>query len=96
MVTLWEYGLRVQQLKNAEVFDQSVPTFIRQKPYFANQVKVYISYNPPRNPYAWVNEWVTQREVDDDYFIDISTYLDDELGFTTEQQLKLINQYKKE
>lgn len=82
-------------LKNAEVFDQSVPTFIRQKPYFANQVKVYISYNPPRNPYAWVNEWVTQREVDDDYFIDTSTYLDDELGFTTDQQLKLINQYKK-
>ncbi|MBI1704669.1 PBSX family phage terminase large subunit [Lactobacillus crispatus] len=82
-------------LKNAEVFDQSVPTFIRQKPYFANQVKVYISYNPPRNPYAWVNEWVTQREVDDDYFIDSSTYLDDELGFTTDQQLKLINQYKK-
>lgn len=82
-------------LKNAEVFDQSVPTFIRQKPVFADQVKIYISYNPPRNPYAWVNEWVTQREVDDDYFIDSSTYLDDELGFTTKQQLKLINQYKK-
>ena len=82
-------------LKNAEVFDQSVPTFIRQKPVFADQVKIYISYNPPRNPYAWVNEWVTSKEVDDDYFIDTSTYLDDELGFTTEQQLKLINQYKK-
>lgn len=82
-------------LKNAEVFDQSVPTFIRQKPYFANQVKVYISYNPPRNPYAWVNEWVTQRETDPDYFIDSSTYLDDELGFTTKQQLDLIEKYKK-
>lgn len=82
-------------LKNVDVFDQSVPTFIRQKPEFADQVKIYISYNPPRNPYAWVNEWVTQREVDDDYFIDTSTYLDDELGFTTDQQLKLINQYKK-
>lgn len=82
-------------MKNVDVFDQSVPTFIRQKPDFVDQVKIYISYNPPRNPYAWVNEWVTQREVDDDYFIDSSTYLDDELGFTTEQQLKLINQYKK-
>ena len=82
-------------LKNAEVFDQSVPTFIRQKPVFAEQVKIYISYNPPRNPYAWVNEWVTSKEVDDDYFIDTSTYLDDELGFTTKQQLKLIEQYKK-
>lgn len=82
-------------LKGIDVFDQSVPTFIRQKPSFAKQVKIYISYNPPRNPYAWVNEWVTQREVDPDYFVDSSTYLDDKLGFTTDQQLKLINQYKK-
>lgn len=81
-------------LKNAEVFDQSVPTFIRQKPDFVDQVKIYISYNPPRNPYAWVNEWVTQRETDPDYFIDSSTYLDDELGFTTKQQLDLIEKYK--
>lgn len=82
-------------LKNVDVFDQSVPTFIRQKPDFVKQVKVFISYNPPRNPYAWVNEWVTQRETDPDYFIDSSTYLDDELGFTTKQQLDLIEKYKK-
>ena len=81
-------------LKNVDVFDQSVPTFIRQKPDFVGQVKIYISYNPPRNPYAWVNEWVTQRETDPDYFIDSSTYLDDELGFTTKQQLDLIEKYK--
>jgi phage terminase large subunit len=81
-------------LKNVDVFDQSVPTFIRQKPNFTDQVKIYISYNPPRNPYAWVNEWVTQRETDPDYFVDSSTYLDDELGFTTKQQLDLIEKYK--
>lgn len=81
-------------LKNVNVFDQSVPTFIRQKPDFISDVKIYISYNPPRNPYAWVNEWVTQRETDPDYFIDSSTYLDDELGFTTKQQLDLIEKYK--
>lgn len=82
-------------LKNIDVFDQSVPTFIRQKPDFVKDVKIFISYNPPRNPYAWVNEWVTQRETDPDYFIDSSTYLDDELGFTTKQQLDLIEKYKK-
>ena len=82
-------------LKGVEVFDQSVPTFIRQKPDFVDQVKVFISYNPPRNPYAWVNEWVTQRTFDDKYFVDSSTYLDDELGFTTKQQLDLIETYKK-
>ena len=81
-------------LKNVNVFDQSVPTFIRQKPTFVNNAKIFISYNPPRNPYAWVNEWVTQRETDPDYFIDSSTYLDDELGFTTKQQLDLIEKYK--
>lgn len=81
-------------LKNIDVFDQSVPTFIRQKPDFVKDVKIFISYNPPRNPYAWVNEWVTQRETDPDYFVDSSTYLDDELGFTTKQQLDLIEKYK--
>lgn len=81
-------------LKNVNVFDQSVPTFIRQKSDFVKDVKIFISYNPPRNPYAWVNEWVTQRETDPDYFIDSSTYLDDELGFTTKQQLDLIDKYK--
>lgn len=81
-------------LKGVDVFDQSVPTFIRQKPDFVKDVKIFISYNPPRNPYAWVNEWVTQRETDPDYFVDSSTYLDDELGFTTKQQLDLIEKYK--
>ena len=31
---------------------------------------------------------------DESYFVDTSTYLDDELGFTTEQQLQLIKKYK--
>lgn len=81
--------------KNIGVFDQSVPTFIRQKAPYVNQVKVFFSYNPPKNPYSWVNEWIEQKETDPEYFIDSSTYLDDKLGFTTKQQLDLINQYKK-
>lgn len=81
-------------LKNVDVYDQSIPTFIRQKPDYVKACKVFISYNPPRNPYSWVNEWITDKENDPDYFVDHSTYQDDELGFTTEQQLKLINRYK--
>ncbi|MCP9357382.1 PBSX family phage terminase large subunit [Liquorilactobacillus satsumensis] len=82
-------------MKSAEVFDQSIPSFIRQKPDFVEQSKVFWSYNPPRNKYDWVNEWITKCENDPDYFVDTSTYLDDELGFTTEQQLRLINTIKK-
>lgn len=80
--------------KSQDVFDQANPTFIRQKPSYLDQVTVYYSYNPPKNPYDWINEWIAQREKDPDCLVDTSTYLDDELGFTTDQQLKLINQYK--
>lgn len=81
--------------KGREVFDQANPTFIRQKPPYVDHTTVYYTYNPPKNPYDWVNEWVEQMRQDDDYLIDTSTYLDDELGFTDKQQLKLIEQYKK-
>lgn len=81
-------------VKNAEVFDQTIPTFIRNKSPFIEQVQVWFSYNPPRNPYDWVNEWVSGKENDPDYFVDTSNYLDDELGFTTDQQMKLIEKYK--
>lgn len=81
-------------MKGPEVFDQTIPTFIRNKSPYVSQVQVWYSYNPPRNPYDWVNEWVTQRENDPDYLVDTSTYLDDKLGFTTEQQLRLIETYK--
>lgn len=82
-------------LKSPEVFDQSIPTFIRNKAPYMDHVPVFYSYNPPRNPYHWINEWVADKENDPDYFVDYSTYLDDKLGFTTKQTLDLINKYKK-
>lgn len=80
--------------KGREVFDQANPTFIRQKPAFMDHVTVYYSYNPPKNPYDWVNEWVEDERKDPDCLIDTSTYLDDKWGFTTDQQLRLIERYK--
>jgi len=80
--------------KSSEVFDQVNPTFIRQKSPWVSYVPVYYTYNPPRNPYEWINEWVDDKRGDADYLIDTSTYLNDELGVTTAQQLKLINRYK--
>lgn len=82
-------------MKSFDVFDQANPSFVRQKPSFVDQVKVFYSYNPPKNPYDWINEWVQDKEGDPDYLVDTSTYLDDELGITTQQQLDLINKYKR-
>lgn len=81
--------------KGREVFDQANPTFIRQKPPFIDHVTVYYSYNPPKSPYDWVNEWVEEERKDPDCLVDTSTYLDDEWGFTNKEQLKLIERYKR-
>ncbi len=81
--------------KGREVFDQANPTFIRQKPSFIDHVTVYYSYNPPKSPYDWVNEWVEEERKDSDCLVDTSTYLDDEWGFTNKEQLKLIERYKR-
>jgi phage terminase large subunit len=81
--------------KGPEVFDQSNPTFIRQKSQWVDIVEVIWTYNPPKNPYDWINEWVQTLQSDKDYLVDKSTYHDDVLGFTTQQQLNLIEKYKR-
>lgn len=80
--------------KGPEVFDQANPTFIRQKSPWVDQVFVIWTYNPPKSPYEWINKWVDSLRDNHQYLIDKSTYLDDKLGFTTDQQLDLIEQYK--
>lgn len=92
VIALWYE--EAANFKSAEVFDQTNPTFIRQKSPWVNQVPVFYSYNPPKNSYDWVNEWVDTVTGDPDYFVDTSTYLDDQLGVTTDQQLDLIAKYK--
>ena len=39
-------------------------------------VVTYYSYNPPKNPYEWINEWVAQREKLPSWYVDHSTYED--------------------
>lgn len=55
-------------------------TFIRQELPNGKEVKVYFTYNPPRNPYDWINEWVAEKASDPTYMIHHSTYLDDKSG----------------
>lgn len=68
-------------------------TFLRQE-IEGSQVKVFFAYNPPKNPYAWVNEWVESKRGDSDYFIHHSTYLDDKKGFLSKQMVEKIEKYR--
>ncbi|HEL2057753.1 TPA: PBSX family phage terminase large subunit [Streptococcus suis] len=82
------------EFASQEDFDQSNVTFMRQKHPLAKFVQFYWSYNPPRNPYSWINEWFEQVKTSDDYLTHLSTYLDDKLGFVTEQMLRDIERIK--
>lgn len=82
------------EFKSAEEFDQSNTTFMRQKHHLAETVQFFWSYNPPRNPYSWINEWSESLKGQPSYLIHESSYLDDELGFVTEQMLEEIDRIK--
>jgi len=92
VMALWFEELA--EFDGVEDIDIVEDTFIRQD-LGDKQVKVYYSYNPPRNPYAWVNEWKESKVNDPDFFIHHSTYLQDEKGFLSGQLLRKIENYKK-
>lgn len=91
VMALWFEELA--EFDGIEDIDVVSDTFIRQD-LGDKQVKIYYSYNPPRNPYAWINEWVEMKRYDDNYLIHHSTYLDDEKGFLSKQMINKIEQYK--
>lgn len=80
---------------SSEEFDQTNVTFMRQKHELAKFVTFFWSYNPPRNPYHWINEWSDGMVGEDDYLVHDSNYLHDELGFVTEQMRADIERIKK-
>ena len=75
--------------------DQIKVTLTRQKLPNGKQVRIFYTYNPPKNPYDPINTWVDSVKGDPDYFFHHSTYLDDELGFLSQQILDDIERYKR-
>lgn len=92
VMALWFEELA--EFKGVEDIDVVADTFIREKLENGKNVQVFYSYNPPRNPYEWINEWVDDKSKDEDYLIHHSTYLDDERGFLSEQMISKIEKYK--
>lgn len=82
------------EFDDSEEFDQTNVTFMRQKHPSADNVLFFWSYNPPRNPYAWINEWSDGLVGEVSYLVHDSTYLNDELGFITDQVLQDIERIK--
>ena len=83
------------EFNSAEEFDQTNTTFMRQKHPLVDMVRFFWSYNPPRNPYEWINDWSDSMVGEENYLVHDSSYKHDELGFVTEQMLQDIERIKK-
>ncbi|MFJ7950347.1 PBSX family phage terminase large subunit [Lysinibacillus sp. NPDC096418] len=82
------------EFKSAEEFDQTNTTFMRQKHPLVAMVLFFWSYNPPRNPYHWINEWSDEMAASPQHLVHHSSFKDDVLGFVTEQMLSEIERIK--
>ena len=82
------------EFADQEEFDQNFATFARQQSPYIDQIQFFWSYNPPRNPYNWVNEWSKDLEDAPKYFVHDSNYTMDTLGFVTDQMLEEIERIK--
>lgn len=81
------------EFSGVEDIDIVQDTFIREQLEAGREVRTYYAYNPPRNPFHWVNVWAKSKRNDGDYLLHHSTYLDDELGFLSEQMKRKIEKY---
>ena len=79
--------------QSAEELDQINITFMRQESK-NKPLRIYYMYNPPRNPYSWINEWAEDKKSDDRYLVHESSYLNDELGIVTDNMLADIEAIK--
>jgi phage terminase large subunit len=78
-----------------EEIDTVTDTFIRQDLPEGKEVQVYFTYNPPKNPYIWINEFAEKKEVDEDYWVSHSDYTQDSLGVLSDQFLRKIEKIRK-
>lgn len=69
-------------------------SYTREKLPEGRKVLTLYSYNPPRNPYDWINDWVEERKTYDGWIVDHSTYLDDTLHFLSDSYIAEVEQTK--
>lgn len=62
-------------------------SFTRKKLPPGKHVITYYSYNPPKNPYDWINDWVNKHTGLTNWYIDHSTYKNDTLGVLSQDYL---------
>lgn len=86
------------EFSDSTEIDLVTDTFVREASKDSNgntiEVQLYFTYNPPRNQYAWINEWVKEKELDPNWLVHHSTYEEDTKGFLSAQFLEKVKRIK--
>lgn len=88
----WLWFEELAEFDNWDEIDMVRASFTRKKLPPGKHVVTYYSYNPPKNPYDWINEWLNKHQGLSNWFIDHSTYLDVTLpGILSDDYIDEIN-----
>lgn len=90
----WLWFEELAEFKNWEEVDKVRASFTRVKLPDGKRVTTYYSYNPPKNPYEWINEWINEKLGDARFLIDHSTYMDVMPGILADDYLDEIETVK--
>ncbi|WP_143463235.1 PBSX family phage terminase large subunit [Levilactobacillus enshiensis] len=90
----WLWFEELAEFDSWEEVDAVRASFTRKKLPQGMHVITYCSYNPPRNPYDWINQWSDTRRGMKGWYVDHSTYKDDKLGFLSQDYLDEIELIK--
>lgn len=72
----WLWFEELAEFNSWEEVDTVRASFTRKQLPNDLKVETYYSYNPPKNPYDWINEFVESRRNMPDWYVDHSTYKD--------------------
>lgn len=91
----WLWFEELAEFKGPEEIDTVRFSYTRAKVPDGKKVQTIYSWNPPKNPYEWINEWIEKKAASDDFLIHHSTYKDDVQGFLSQQYLDEIENCKR-
>lgn len=83
----WLWFEELAEFSDWDEVDAVRASFTRKKLPPGKHVITYYSYNPPKNPYDWINEWIKKRIGLANWYIDHSTYKNDTLGVLSQDYL---------
>ncbi|VDG26356.1 PBSX family phage terminase large subunit [Lactiplantibacillus mudanjiangensis] len=90
----WLWFEELAEFESWAEIDMVRASFTRKKLPPGKHVETFYSYNPPKNPYEWINDWAEKRRTMKGWYVDHSTYLNDELGLLSDDYLDEIEVIK--